>query len=217
MKITAVMLGLLFPLFLVSLSTREKQLRIERKALDIGVYDYSKVKKCPCKIYYDREAEDKFLEVLMRREKLLNSNIFGLYVKRENDSLVFERENEAYEYCPKLNYVIESGGHGFVSAYDLETLEEIFVNPSTFVYSPSGNYRFGSFEADGTRYYLEIKEGEKWTSHPFADGAIIEGAYWIDNETMYYLEEKEKPDGFKYWIGYSMRLYFEDNMREVGR
>lgn len=37
MKITAVMLGLLLPLFLVSLSTREKQLRIERKALDMGI------------------------------------------------------------------------------------------------------------------------------------------------------------------------------------
>ncbi len=194
-------------------SAQEKQLQIKPKALDIGVYDYSKVKKNPYKIYRDREADVKFTEMLMQNEKLKNSGLFGQYIKQDNDSIVFFMEEEAYEYCPELNYVMKTGGHGFVSAYDLATLEEIFVNPSSYVYSPSGNYRFGTFEYDGMKYYLEVKEGDKYVPYLLFYGVrgSMEGVYWVDDETIHDLKEMEKPDGSKYQIGYSAKFYKVDS------
>jgi hypothetical protein len=205
MKTTVIRLALLAFLLPAALQAQEKQIQIKRKALDVGVYDYGKVKKHSYKIYYGQEADSLFTEVLMRSERLKNSEIFGQYVMQD-DSLVFFREEEAYEYCPELNYVMITGGHGFVSAYNLGTLEELFVNPSTYVYSPSGKYRFGTFEYDGIKYYVEIKEDGKYVPYPFHYGRAgeITGVYWADDETMYYLKEKEKPDGSKYWIGYSI-------------
>lgn len=183
------------------------------KALDIGVYDYSKVKKNSYKIYYEQEAEKKFIELLMQSERLKNSGIFGSYIKDENDSTIFFMEEEAYEYCPELDYVMKTGGHGYVSAYDLTSLEEIFVNPSTYVYSPSGKYRFGTFEYDGVRYYIEVKEGDKYIPYLLFYGlkGDISGVYWADDETIHYLKEKLKPDESKYWIAYSSKFYPVEN------
>lgn len=64
----------------------------------------------------------------MKSERLMNSGKFGQY--RTPDDFVTD-DVVAYEYCPELNYVMTTGGHGYAFAYDLETLEEIFVNPST--------------------------------------------------------------------------------------
>ncbi|MBB4034841.1 hypothetical protein GGR21_000728 [Dysgonomonas hofstadii] len=203
---------LLLMLIMCSVSqiyAQEKQLQIRPKALDIGVYDYSKVKRNPHKVYYEQEAEQKFSELLMQNERLKDSGIFGEYIKLENDSTIFFREQEAYEYCPELNYVMITGGHGFVSAYDLVSLEEIFVNPSSYVYSPSKKYRFGTFEYDGVRYYIEVEEGETYVPYLLAYGGKGEmsGIYWIDDETICYLKEYEKADGSKYHIGYSTKFY----------
>jgi len=179
------------------------------KALDVGVYDYSKVKKNSYKIYYEEEADQKFNEILMQSEKLKNSGIFGTYIKQDNDSIIFFMEEEAYEYCPELNYVMKTGGHGFVSAYDLISLEEIFVNPSTYVYSPSKQYRFGTFEYDGMQYYIEVKEGAIYVPYLLFYGlkGDISGVYWTDEETICYLRERTKSDGTKYWVAYSGRFY----------
>ena len=187
---------------------QEEYPRIERKALDIGVYDRSKVQKQPYKVYYDEEADAKFDELLMRNERLRDFGSFRADVReeREDGSVVFSREQWAYEYCPELNYVMIAGGHGFVSAYDLQTLEEIFVNPSSYVYSPSGKYRFGTFEYDGIKYYIEIKERDKYVPYLISYGnrGDMEGIYWIDDHMIHYLAEKRRSDGSKYWIGYSM-------------
>ena len=134
------------------LFAQQKQYQIRPTALDVGVYDYDKVKKSPYKVYYDEEADKKFEERLMSDERLRNFNQFGEYVEQEDGSTIYFREQEACEYCPELEYVIITGGHGYVSAYDLRTLEEIFVNPSSYVYSPSGKYRFGTFQYDGRKY-----------------------------------------------------------------
>lgn len=85
-----------------------------------------------------------------------------------------------------------TGGHGFAFAYDLETLGEIFVNPSAFVYSLSGCYRFGIFDVDaGMEIYLEVKQGDKWVSHLIGVcPTIIEGVYWFDDQTIHYLEKR---------------------------
>jgi hypothetical protein len=205
MKKTIITLTLLAILLPAALQAQEKQIQIKRKALDVGVYDYSKVKKHSYKIYYGQEADSLFTEVLMQSERLNNSEIFGQYVMQD-DSLVFFRELEAIEYCPELNYVLMTGGHGYVFMYDLETPEEIYTNPSSRVYSPSGKYRFGTFEYDGMKYYVERKEDGKYVPYPFHYGRTgeITGVYWADDETMYYLKEKEKPDGSRYWIGYSI-------------
>lgn len=188
---------------------QEKRYGISPKALDVGVYDYSKVKKNPYKIYYDEEAEKKFSEVLMSDARLRSLDAFGEYIRQEDGSTVYFREQEAYEYCPELEYVMITGGHGYVSAYDLKTLEEIFVNPSSYVYSPSGKYRFGTFEYDGMKYYIEVKEGNKYTPYLicYMGAGFMSGVYWVDDETIHYLSEKERTDGSKYWIGYSTKFY----------
>ncbi len=193
-----------------------------RRALDGGVYDYSRAKRSPARVYYGEEADARFSERLMRDECLLNSGIFGQYITRDDGSVEFFREEEAIEYCPELNYVMKTGGHGYVSAYDLETLEEIYVNPSTYVYSPSGRYRFGSFDSDGVRYFLEAKEGNGYVrywigyrsdSPSYTMGGLhlsesMEGVYWVDDDTIHYLSERRRAreDGtdLPYWIGYSM-------------
>jgi len=195
------------------ISAQERKMQIRPRALDIGVYDYSKVKKNSYKIYYEEEADQKFDELLMQSEKLKKSGIFGEYIKQENDSVIFFMEEEAYEYCPELNYVMKTGGHGFVSAYDLNSLEELFVNPSTYVYSPSGKYRFGTYEYDGVRYYLEVKEGTSYIPYLIAYGlkGDMIGVYWIDDETIHYLKEIENGDGSTYYIGYSTKFYIVDS------
>jgi hypothetical protein len=189
---------------------QERQLQISPRALDIGVYDYSKVKKNSYKIYYgydyDDEAGVKFTEMLMQNERLKNSRLFGEYMKREDsDSAVFIMENWAIEYCPELNYVIMTGGHGYLSVFNLETLERIISNPSTYVYSPSGKYRFGTLQDDGLNCFLEIKEGDKYVPYRILSNNM-HGVYWVDDETIHYLRERERYDGSKYWVGYSTKF-----------
>lgn len=191
------------------LFAQESQIQMKPKALDAGVYDYGKVKKKSYKIYYDEEADVKFREALMQSERLKNSGIFGEYIAQDDGSTIFFMEEEAYEYCPELSYVMKTGGHGYVSAYNLETLEELFVNPSTYVYSPSKKYRFGTFEYDGMRFYLEIKEEGKYVPYLIFYGTKgdMKGVYWVDDEAIHYLQDKEKPDGSVYQIGYSTKFY----------
>lgn len=193
------------------LHAQEKQYEIRRKVLDVGVYDYSKVqKKKTYKIYYEAEAEEKFSKLLMSDDRLRSTNAFGQYMDQEDGSTVFLRELDAEEYCPELNYVQLIGGHGYISIYDLETLEEIYTNPSTHVYSPSGKYRFGTFEFDGMSFFIEIKQGGKYVPYLLAKSAnkdFISGVYWHDDETMHYLMEKKGADDSIYWIGYSAKLY----------
>lgn len=190
------------------LCAQKMPFEIHRKALDVGVYDYSKAKKNSYKIYYDEEAAKKFDERLMSDERLRTVGDFGQYIEQEDGSTVYSKEQWAYEYCPELEYVLITGGHGFVSAFDLRTLEEIYTNPSTHIYSPSRKYRFGSFHYDGVRYYIEVKEGEKYVPYLLLDeneGAMT-GVYWEDDETIHYLREVKRLDGSIYWIGYAMEF-----------
>lgn len=191
--------------------TQEKQYKIYRKALDVGAYDYNKVKKKKnsYKIYYDQEAEEKFSVLLMSDERLRSVNTFGEYIRQEDGSTVFFRELEAIEYCPELNYVLLTGGHGYVFIYDLITLKEIYTNPSTHIYSPTEKYRFGTFLYEGVNFYIEIKEGKNYVPYLLAwaeSEDYITGIYWHDDKTMHYLKEKKSADGSKYWIGYSAKL-----------
>lgn len=191
------------------LHAQEKQYCIRPKVLAVGVYDYGKVKKNPYQIYYDEEADEKFGELLLKDEKLRSSNTFGVYIDQENGPPVYFREESASEYCPELNYVIITGGHGYVSVYDLKTLEEISVNPSSYVYSPSGKYRFGTLKNDGIHYYIEVKENGKYVPYFLFYGSErnMSGVYWHDDETIHFLKAKERGDGSTYWIGYSTGFY----------
>ncbi|NDV60424.1 hypothetical protein [Bacteroides sp. 519] len=193
----------------IPLYTQEKQYRIRPKALDVGVYDYSKVIKKPFKVYYDEEADKLFEQLLMADERLKNFDQFGEYIKQEDGTTVYFREQWAYEYCPELDYVMITGGHGYPSAYNLTTLEEIFVNPSSYVYSPSGKYRFGTFHFDGVEYYIEVKEGDKYIPYNLFNmgEGYMTGVYWVDDETIHFLKEIQRDDDSKYWIGYSTKFY----------
>lgn len=190
------------------LHAQEKQYYIEPSVLDFGVYDYDKIEKNSYRIYYDKEADEKFYELVMSDERLRGFNEFGEYIEQEDGTMIFFREQWAYEYCPELKYVMITGGHGYVSAYDLITLQEIFVNPSSYVYSPSGKYRFGTFEYDGVRYYIEVKEDGKYIPYFICreDVGTISGVYWVDDETIHYLKEKKR-DNSIFWIGYSTKFH----------
>ncbi len=191
------------------LYAQEKQYCIHPEALNDSVYDYSKVKKNPYTVYYDEEADKKFEKLLMSDARLRNFNSFGEYIRQDDGTLIYSREQEAYEYCPELGYVMITGGHGYVSAYDLKTLEEIFVNPSSYVYSPSGKYRFGTFEYDGMKYYIEVQEGDEYTPYLlcYKDKGFMSGVYWADDETIHYLSEKKHADGTKHRTAYSTKFY----------
>lgn len=190
------------------LCAQERRYDINPKALNAGVYDPGKVKKNPYKVYYGGKADEKFDKLLRSDARLRNFSPFGEYIKRDDGSTVYFREQEAYEYCPELGYVMITGVHGYVSAYDLKTLEEIFVNPSSYVYSPSGKYRFGTFDYDGMKYYIEVREGDKYTPYLlcYTYRGFMSGVYWVDDQTIHYLSEQERSDGTKYQDGYSVTL-----------
>lgn len=212
--ILVLLLPIFFAVFAGAAFAQEKQYYIRPRALGVGVYDYGKVKKNSYEIYYNDEAEKRFSELLMSDERIRECNAFGVYIVQEDGTTVYFREQEAYEYCPELNYVMITGGHGYVSAYDLETLEEIYVNPSSHIYSPTGKYRFGTFEYDGMRYYIEVKENGEWVPYLIFYGAKgdMSGVYWADDETIHYLKEKVRyEDDSKYWIGYSTKFYAAGN------
>lgn len=188
---------------------QDQQYQICTTALKIGAYDYSKVKKKSYKVYYDQEAEEKFGKLLISDERLRSTTAFGVYVEEEDGSKEFFREEVACEYCPELDYVILTGGHGYISTYDLTTMEEVLTNPSTHIYSQDEEYRFGIHRYDGISYYIEKKEGGVYASYLLdraQDEGSIAGVYWADEETMHYLREKKYADGTKYWIAYCARL-----------
>lgn len=201
--------GLLFMLILCCVSysqAQHKPFKWHTRALDAGVYDGRKVKKNRHKIYYDKQADDRFMKDMRRSKSLQQSGVFGEALM-SMDSIDHYRENEVIEYCPKLGYVLMTGGHGYILGYDLNERESLYVNPSTYVCSPSGYYRFGTFEEDGMRYYLEVREADgEYATYQLCHGQTgeVSGVYWDDDNTLHYLvRERNESNGKEHWVGYS--------------
>lgn len=186
--------------------SQQKDYAIHSKALGIGIYDAKKRVKNNYKVFYAEEAEREFEKVLQTDNKL--RKLFISEISDENGNILYIREREIYEYYPELGIIIEGGGHGYISAFDIIKKKEVYGNPSTYAYSPSRKYRFSGLNKDGMHYYLEEKINEEYVliGNIYFDG-IVDGFYWIDDETIYYLKEKIKANGSKYWIAYSGQFY----------
>lgn len=185
--------------------SQEAHFKTQIKALDVGVYDYSKVKKKSYKIFYNQEADQEFEKILMEDDGF--NEIFGVFEAVDSvGNKVICRENEAFEYCPKLGYIIITGGHGYIFVYDIKTKKEICSNPSTYVYSPSKKYRFSSLQNDGIQYFLEEKVGDEYICHHIYFSSNIHGVYWVNEETFYYLRDRQKDDGTTYQMAYSFTI-----------
>lgn len=198
------------PKLRVTKLVESKRYHLHTQPLDIGVYDAGRVKKSPYRVYDGEEADRKFEERLMSDKRLMGYNTFGEYVEQD-DSVVYIREQWAEEYCPELEYVIIAGEYGYFSMFDLRTLKQISVNPSSYVYSPSGKYRFGTFRHNRMRYYLEVKEDGDYKPYLLChnDESYIADAYWVDDETLYFLRGEDDGHGSMSLVGYSGKVSCE--------
>jgi hypothetical protein len=180
-------------------------IRTSLETLEDGVYQHKKATKKSYKTFYNEDAEQKLWKILMMNDELKET----LGVFESTDSVgnkVLMRENEAFEYCPKLGYIIYTGGHGYILVYDLKNKKELCSNPSTYAYSPSKKYRFGSLQDDGVKYFLEEKvEGEYICYNIYFPNQIY-GIYWADDETLYFLCEETNDDGSKHQVAYSAKF-----------
>ncbi len=198
---------LLSPFFCLSTYAYSQKIEITTslETLDVGVYEHKKATKKSYKIFYNEEAEQKLWKILMKDDEL--KEILGVYESTDSvGNKVLMRENEAFEYCPKLGYIIETGGHGFISVYDLKNKKELCSNPSTYAYSPSKKYRFGNLQDDGIKYFLEEKLEGEYICHNIYFPNQIYGIYWIDDETLYFLCEEINDNGSKHQVAYSAKF-----------
>lgn len=206
-KISITIISLCFFLLLTSNAySQEVYFKTSDKPLAAGVYKHKKAIKKSYKTFYESEAERKFLKKLMKDDGL--KELLGVYK-------LADRENEAFEYCPKLGCIIETGGHGYISVYDLKNKKEICSNPSTYVYSPSKKYRFGSLHNDGIKYFLEEKVGDNYICHDLCRDSHFPGnfysIYWVDDETIFFLKDEENNDGSMHQAAYSAKIRIKTN------
>lgn len=182
------------------------------RALDVGVYDAKKVVKSGYKVYYDEEAEKEFEKVLAADKEL--NKLFIQELVDNDGNTYYVRERQVYEYCPELGIIVEGGGHGYVSVFDLNTKKEICAgSPASIIYSPSGKYRFSGLMNDGMHYYLEEKVDGEYVClglafpYHWANNAVS-GFYWHDDKAIYCLKEARRNDDSIYWKGYSITFTF---------
>lgn len=184
----------------VSLFSQEKCCyKINTKALDIGVYDYKKLKKSKFKMLTGEEAR-KAVEKRIEGNQTLIDFVGGYLL-----------EQEIISYYPEVDVALFNDPVISVSVFDLKSIKECYGDPATYVYSPSGKYRFSYLDADGMKFYLERKiNGE----YQLCEGPMIGGSansfYWESDDVICYLREKKrnnkKGEEIIYWIGYKTTI-----------
>ncbi|MCC8019985.1 MAG: hypothetical protein LIO85_09485 [Rikenellaceae bacterium] len=174
---------------------------VRGRALDAGVFDFDRIRREPLRVFYDDEADRQF-EKLLERDPELRSIFVG-----ESNAL---RESEAREYYPDHGVVLLTGGHGFISAYDVNLKKDVCGSPQFTFYSPSERYRLTGLLFDGIiEYCLEEKVDGKYHclgSVHFVNHGSPRQCYWVDDETIRYLREIKRSDDTRYWIGYEGRI-----------
>lgn len=181
---------------------------VKTKALDIGVYDYSKAKKRKLKVLHEENAYEALKNRVLNGKKL-NDNFL------ENITGWME-EQDIIAYYPTEDVVLFNCPASAVTAFNLKEQTDgygISGDPTSYIYSPSGKYRFSTLEADGPQYYLEEKINNKYQAcDNIRIGGVFYSFYWHDDNTLYYLQELTKysdssPENkTKYWIGYSSKI-----------
>lgn len=186
-------------MFSVAMSHGQEKFSVKIKALEVGCYDYSKPKKRKFKVFYDKEAESKLIE-RFKRDKVLAEYLSGTL--NEFDVIAYyPTENVALIECPVRS----------VGVFNLKKMTDGYGDPATYLYSPSGKYRFSSLNADGVFYFIEEKiDNEYLFLGQISDLSIYEnrlsGFYWNDDNTLYYLKECAMDDGTAFWKGYSLMI-----------
>lgn len=196
---------ILFILFLlhlgiVSLFSQEGYCyKLNTKALDIGVYNYKKLKKNKFKVLTGEEARLAVEKRIEGNEALID--LVGGYLL----------EQEIISYYPEVDVALFNDPVITVSVFDLKNIKDGYGDPATYVYSPSGKYRFSYLDADGMKFYLERKvNGE----YQLCEGPMIGGSansfYWESDNVICYLREKKrnnkKGEEITYWIGYATTI-----------
>lgn len=187
-----------------------KCLYIRPKALDAGIYDWKKGKAKPYTIL-DEVASFEIVKNILAKDSTQNLSNLGAS-RNENGEIEYELD---FNYCPEYHIAIVTTTCN-VEIYDFKTKKRLHCDPSTYVYSPSGKYRFGYFGYDECRYYLEEKINDEYEIKGYIKNNIslchyykVDRFYWFDDETIYFLREKERTDGTKYQIAYSTKFYNE--------
>jgi len=208
MKTTFILL-LILAVSINAFSQGKGDYRVESKLLDTGVYNPEKVAKNSFKVFLDEEADQEFDKILSKDPELRK-----LYVSDVIDGegpITSIREQEIYKYYPELGIILETGGHGYPSAFDIKNKKDVCGDPATYAYSPSGRYRLSGLDVDGMYYYLEEKVNNEYIclGRVYFDG-IISGYYWVDEETIYYLDEQQEDEGPIQRVAYSGRFVIID-------
>lgn len=196
---------ILFILFLLHLAIvplffQEKYCyKLDTKALDIGMYDYKKLKKSKLKVLIGEEARKAVEKRIEGNEALID--LVGGYLL----------EQDIISYYPEVDVALFENPVISVSVFDLKNIKESYGDPATYIYSPSGKYRFSYLDADGMKFYLERKvNGE----YQLCEGPMIGGSansfYWESDDVICYLREKtrynKKGEEITYWIGYATTI-----------
>ncbi|MCD8102726.1 MAG: hypothetical protein LUE26_09205 [Alistipes sp.] len=182
---------------------------IVKRALDAGIFDFDRIRREPLRVFYDEEADREFEKRLKADSEL--SAIFEEYYQNEPDGEIhILRELEAYEYYPDHGIAMLIGGHGYVSAFDVNRRIYVWGSPQFTWYSPSQRYRLTGLRFDGAiDYCLEERVDGEYVCLgrvDFGNHVSPRQCYWVDDETIYYLQERKRNDGTPYWLGYEGRF-----------
>ncbi len=202
-----ILLSVLLVLNLSFIYPQEKWFYLKPKALEMGKYDSKKVTKNKFKVLYDKEAHEIAGNMILQDNELRNF----FWGETENNEVKPDMlEFDIKKYYPDLGIIVYSDVE-INDIYDLKNKKNVLHgDPSTFAYSPSGKYRLSYLIDDVDRYYLEEKKNGEYKLLGYVSLKAWEtysGFYWVDDNTVHFLKEKQKPDGIKYWIGYSSRFY----------
>lgn len=203
---------LCFVVCAVSIIAQEEQgYELRPRALEVGKYDFSKFKKHYPRVLYGEEANKAFEKRIMGDKEAMNY-FFGIPSSPDEEiDYATRMDSEVFAYYPDDD-VVFINTPVCLSAADIKNRRE-GSDPTTYAYSPSGKYRFSYFVGDGARvYFLEEKVGEDFRLKgrvylPGGEYLPFCNFYWEDEETVYFLKEKMKYDGTKYWLGYYSKFY----------
>lgn len=179
------------------MSQEKKCYKFDTKVLDVGVYDYGKVKKSIIKELHGEEARKALAERIKGNQELIS--FIGGYLEEQDIIAYYPSEDIAIFECP-------ARGAG---VHDLKKLADGFGEPKTYVYSPSKRFRFSSFQADGLHFYLEEKVNGKYQLCECPITGTENSFYWEDDNTICYLKDNFRyvdDQKVEYWIGYRTKI-----------